>query len=293
MRVAARVTLASMLAAAAIASTPTASWADCSGGLGDQQGSTCDDTLSWAYNASKRQFEYGNRLVPNNEADEFIYDVTYACAINDVGETDKECRTARDCEPLTDADGQTIFGRKVLLLKKRKDGVGGWTPAGAGCQYAGQTVPMNDVVAAVQERLEKEVGRPTITAQPPNRVTLVNFVSIFSAPAQQVTSLSIDSPVPGTLTGAPEYSWDLDDGITQTGAGHPYDSGKDPRDPGTDGFYVKAKYESKGRKDITLTLTWRVTMTLGGAGTVELDPIVFTANDYTEAREKRAVLVNN
>lgn len=267
--------------------------AECSESWGDTEGSTCPGNLSWAYNTAKRQFEYGNKLVPNEQEDKFLYDVKYACTGNDVGETEIECKTARDCEPLTDADGTTLFGRKVLVMKRPKNGSGNWSPAGAGCRYAGKTVPMNDVVAAVERRLEKEVGRPTITAQPPNRVTLVNFVSIFSAPAQQVTSLSIDAPVPGTLTGAPEYSWDLGDGIKQTGAGHLYDSGKDPSDPGTDGYYVKAKYESKGRKHITLTLTWRVTMTLGGAGTVELDPIVFTANDYTEAREKRAVLVNN
>lgn len=290
----AHVAVAVLAAAMLPGVTHSSATVDCSsGGWSGTTGSTCEDELSWTYNRDRKQFEYGNEIVAEKQQNDFIYSVKYACTGNGVGETERECATARACPPKLDAAGTTLFGRKVLLLKKRKDGVGTWAPAGAGCRYSTTTVPMADVVAAVQRRLEKEVGRPTITAQPPNRVTLVNFVSIFSAPAQQVTSLSIDAPVPGTLTGAPEYSWDLDDGITQTGAGHPYDSGKDPRDPGTDGFYVKAKYESKGRKDITLTLTWRVTMTLGGAGTVELDPIVFTANDYTEAREKRAVLVNN
>lgn len=273
-----------------------AATADCEGGYGGTHGSTCSASLSWSYNSAKRQFEHGGGIRAQ-ETELYDYKVRIACDANEAdAATESECRRARSCPTVEDDNGQDLQGRLVMAFRRLKaDAPGGsWQRFGTPvCEYIGQTVPMADVVAAVQRRLEKEVGKPTITAQPPNRVTLVNFVSIFSAPAQQVTSLSIDAPVPGTLTGAPEYSWDLDDGITQTGAGHPYDSGKDPRDPGTDGFYVKAKYESKGRKDITLTLTWRVTMTLGGAGTVALDPIVFTANDYTEAREKRAVLVNN
>lgn len=292
MKLMARATVVLACTVATLTVAPPAG-AGCSGGLGPVQGQTCDEKLGWNYNSARRQFEYGNQVVPRKREENFEYAVRYACDGNEAGETDLECKTARDCEPMTDVDGQVLFGRKVAIDKRRINPPGPWVPDGAGCRYSGRTVPMDDGVAAVEERLEKEVGRPTITAQPPNRVTLVKFVSMFSAPTQQLTSLSIDAPVPGTLTGAPEYNWDLDDGIMQTGAGHPYDSGKDPRDPGTDGYYVKAKYESKGRKYITLTLTWRVTMTLGGAGTVELDPIVFTANDYTEAREKRAVLVND
>jgi hypothetical protein len=40
---------------------------------------------------------------------------------------------------------------------------------------------MKNVVDVVRTRLEKQVDKPTITAQPPQKITLVNFVSLFHA----------------------------------------------------------------------------------------------------------------
>ena len=149
---------------------------------------------------------------------------------------------------------------------------------------------MSAVVDAARERIEKQVGRPAIIAQPPGGVTLVNFTTLFHAPEQSVTSLTITKPLAGTITATPQYTWDLDDGITAEGSGHPYDQGTDPRDPASDDHYVKAVYSSAGDKEILLTLTWQVSITLGSSGAIPLEPIVFTRNTKTTAKTATARL---
>ncbi|HEX2705043.1 MAG TPA: hypothetical protein VHM65_04735 [Candidatus Lustribacter sp.] len=150
---------------------------------------------------------------------------------------------------------------------------------------------MADVQAAARRAMEREVGRPRITVQPPGGRTLVNFTTIFSAPAQQVRSLPITVPVPGSVTGSPSYAWDLGEGITGQGSGSAYVEGMSPNDGSTDGLYVKARYRQPGLKSVTATLTWEVDFELAGWGAVPLAPIVFTSAAATTAREARNVLV--
>jgi hypothetical protein len=143
---------------------------------------------------------------------------------------------------------------------------------------------MADVVAAVREELVKEVGRPRITVQPPGGRVLVNLPVLFSAPAQHRTRLTITQPLPGNITADPGYAWDLGEGQRGSGAGHRYAAGQDPQDPSSDGYYVKATYHQVGPHEVTLTLTWEATVTIGsgpGALSVPLDPIRFTATAST------------
>ena len=143
---------------------------------------------------------------------------------------------------------------------------------------------------AAREHIEKEVGRPSIIAQPPGGVTLVNFTSLFYAPEQTITSLEIKRPVAGEISATPQYTWDLGDGITAEGSGHPYDQGVDPKSPASDDYYVKAVYNSPGLKDVYLTLTWQASITLGGSGAIPLDPIVFKTKAHTTAKTATARL---
>jgi hypothetical protein len=122
-------------------------------------------------------------------------------------------------------------------------------------------------------------------------VTLVNFTSLFHAPFQEVTELMIAEPVAGAITATPRYTWDLGDGITAEGPGHPYDQRFDPSKPESDGYYVKAFYSTPGLKEVHLTLTWQASIRLDGFGVVPLDPIVFSADTMTTAKTARSRLV--
>jgi hypothetical protein len=152
------------------------------------------------------------------------------------------------------------------------------------CVYQGRSVPMADVVAAVREELVKEVGRPRVVVQPPGGRAFVNLPVLYSAPAQHRTTLTITQPLPGRISADPTYAWELGEGQRGTGAGHRYTQGRDPQDPASDGYYVKALYRQVGPHQATLTLTWDATVTIGtgpGALSVPLDPIRFTATANT------------
>jgi hypothetical protein len=75
-----------------------------------------------------------------------------------------------------------------------------------------------NIEALAREEIEKAVSDPTITVAPPGGKTLVNIPTIFSAPDAKAVTLTITTPVPGTITAIPEYRWDMDDGLTGAGA---------------------------------------------------------------------------
>jgi hypothetical protein len=139
---------------------------------------------------------------------------------------------------------------------------------------------MADVVAAVREQLVKQVGRPTISIQPPGGRALVNMPVLYSAPAQHVTALQITQPLAGAIAADPAYTWDLGESQQAAGTGHPYNPRVDPQDPSNASYYVAGVYRRAGEQRATVTLTWDATIQLGagpGALTVPLDPITFTA----------------
>jgi hypothetical protein len=153
--------------------------------------------------------------------------------------------------------------------------VGPMQPFGdAICVYTGRSIPMSAVVAAVREKLVKQVGRPQITVQPATR-GLIHWPMLFSAPPQHEVSLNITQPLPGDITAEPSYDWDLGQGQHATGAGHRYTESVDPTKDSSDGYYVKGTYDDPGQHQATLSLTWAATIHLGGLD-VDLDPIVFT-----------------
>jgi len=131
-----------------------------------------------------------------------------------------------------------------------------------------------DVQALARQQIEKAVTRPKITVAPPGGKTLVNIPTIFSAPEPTPVTLTITTPVPGTITAIPEYTWDFGDGLTGVGAGTPYLASVDPmKHPDS---YLHAIYLKGGPKHITATLAWKVTFALQGTNPVDLAPIVFT-----------------
>ena len=150
---------------------------------------------------------------------------------------------------------------------------------------------MSKVVAALRERIRKQVGEPSIIAQPPGRVTLVNFTSLFHAPEQNETHLTVTRPVPGDITATAEYTWELGDRITGEGSGHPYDDRIDPKSPPSDDYYVKAVCQTPGVKKVKLTLAWHASISLPG-GAVPLEPLIFTAETTTTAKTATARLYN-
>ena len=274
--------------------TMTAQAAGCEVKFGHvSAGSTCEGKLGWSYDPAARTFGYGSMIASAKANDPYEYLQDFACAANTTRPgAGIACSRAFDCPERLDPDGTPMRGTRIVAFRSLKAHPGSsWQATNTGvCRYAGRTIPRSAVVDAARERIKKEVGRPTIIAQPPGGVTLVNFTTLFHAPEQSVTSLTITKPLAGTITATPQYTWDLDDGITAEGSGHPYDQGTDPRDPASDDHYVKAVYSSAGDKEILLTLTWQVSITLGSSGAIPLEPIVFTRNTKTTAKTATARL---
>jgi len=256
-------------------------------------GGTCEDKLGWSYDPATRRFGYGSVIASAKGNDPYEYSEDFACDANSTKPgTGIGCSKAFDCPPKLDPDGEPMRATRIQAFRRLESNPHDpWRATNEGvCKYAGRTVPMSDVLA-VGQSMEKQVGRPSIIAQPPGGVTLVNFTSLFHAPPQNVTSLEITEPVPGVITATPHYTWDLGDGITAEGPGHPYDNQVDPKSPDSDGYYVKAFYRTPGLKEVHLTLTWEVTISLNDSGAIPLEPIVFRADTTTTAKTAHARLV--
>jgi hypothetical protein len=262
--------------------------------MSESVASTCHGELGWSYDPVSRRFGYGSVVASAKADDPYEYKQDFACDANSTNPGSAiGCSKAFDCPTRLDPEGKPMSATRVVAFRRLKASPNDpWQATDAGvCKYAGGTVPMSDVMAAVRQSIEKQVGRPSIIAQPPGGVTLVNFTSLFHAPAQKVTTLQISKPVSGEITATPKYTWDLDEGITAEGEGHPYDKQVDPKSPDSDGYYVKAFYRRPGLKTVRLTLTWEVSIRLDGFGLVPLAPIVFPAETTTTAKMARARLV--
>jgi hypothetical protein len=221
--------------------------------------------------------------------DKYVYESFNVC---NGGSEGPDCAAAHNCVPLTDGGSRgTRVGvvRWIMLPDGTKTpGAGEYSSA---CEYASESIPLVNVEALARQRLEKAVSHPTITVAPPGGKTLVNIPTIFSAPEPKPVNLTIITPVPGTIAAVPEYTWDFDDGLTGVGAGMPYSSSLDPVEHPDS--YLHAVYVSGGTKHITATLTWHVTFTLDGNGSVDLAPIVFTQTANIQAMTAKARLYNH
>jgi hypothetical protein len=249
--------------------------------------STCGD-LAWRYDAGARAFTYDTQMSATDDpnGDRFVYQLVATCASNGVGKGTTQsglCGKAANCPLKTDPDGKALAGirwQATRAKKKAGGGIGTFVPVGEPvCVYRGKSVPLAAVSAAAREQLSKVVGRPTVAMAPPGGVQLIHLPVLYSAPDQQLTTLAITAPVPGTISAVPSYSWDLGEGQTAEGAGHGYDPRVDPLDPASDGWYVKGRYNDVGVHPVRVTLTWTTSITLGGGAgqTVALAPITFTA----------------
>jgi hypothetical protein len=252
---------------------------------------SCNTHMAWTYNPKSSTFESaGTRTsVGDLAGDKYVYESFNVCSGDSEG---PDCAAAHNCLPLTDGGSR---GTRVGVVRwlMRPDGTK--TP-GAGehssaCEYPLESIPLANVEALARQRLEKAVSHPTITVAPPGGKTLVNIPTIFSAPEPKPITLTIITPVPGTIAAVPEYTWDFDDGLTGVGAGMPYSSSLDPVEHPDS--YLHAVYLGGGTKHITATLTWHVTFTLEGNGSVDLAPIVFTQTADIQAMTAKARLYNH
>jgi hypothetical protein len=279
--------------------TPVAVAAGCKVTYGNfSSASTCKDELAWIYDPASRTFHYGVIAPPKTKGkakveDPYEYKDDFACDDNLTrpGKADS-CTKSSNCPPKRNPDGTPMGATRIQAFRKLKaDPNDPWRRVDNGvCMYSGKTVPMSDVLA-VGQLIERQLGRPKIVAQPPGGVTLVSFTSLFYAPVQNDATLKIDNPVSGLITATPHYTWDLGDGITAEGAGHPYTELMDQKSPDSDGYYVKAFYRTRGVKNVHLTLTWEVSIKLDGFGVVPMAPIVFKADATTTAKTSHARLV--
>ena len=255
---------------------------------------TCKGKLGWSYDPASRTFRYGSVIASAKANDPYAYKQDFACEANTTRPGSSiGCSKAFDCPTRLDPEGEPMPATRIMAFRRLKANPNEpWERTNTGvCMYTGTTVPLAQFSAVAGQAIKEKVGRPSIIAQPPNGVTLVNFTSLFHAPVQKVTTLQITKPVSGEIIATPKYSWDLDEGITAEGEGHPYDKQVDPKSPKSDGYYVKAFYRTPGLKKVHLRLTWEVSIRLDGFGLVPLAPIVFPADTTTTAKTAHARLV--
>lgn len=266
-------------------------------GIGaDAHASSCGE-LGWSYDPQTKRFGFGSKITATDDPDgsKFVYQLVSACdASADGGAGNSVCANFGNCPPRVGPDGEPLRAARFQGLRGPKGAngqlAGDMQPYGeAICVYQGRSVPMADVVAAVRDQLVRQVGRPQIRVQPAT-VGLIHFPVLFHAPQQRLTALRITRPLTGAITATPAYTWDLGEGQTARGAGHPYQRSIDPTDPASDRYYVTARYNGTGAHVVTLTLTWQAVIHLGPAAgglDVDLDPITFT--DRATARTVAAV----
>jgi hypothetical protein len=236
--------------------------------------SSCGQKLSWTYNPATKSFSDGSGLPARSSGPtgpQYTYDYLTVCGGGSEG---LSCGAAiYTCRPLTPG-GPFGYRWQVLRTLLLPDGTKSTTPGVTSyiCDYPSTPVKVADVEALARQQIEKAVGHPSITVSPPGLKTLVNIPTIFSAPDLKPVTLTITTPVPGTITATPDYSWDFDDGLTGVGPGTPYNPSVDPmKDPDN---YLHAIYQTGGPKHIVATLTWDVTFLLQGTTPVDLAPIV-------------------
>lgn len=282
--------LATMLNTAIWLSPPRASAADCAKQGNYVKAESCDKKLAWAYNPATHSFDSTQRRTSAGDptGDRYSYDKFNVC---DGSQDTVSCGAAAlTCPPLTagGARGYRVGVVRWLLLPDgtKAPGAGELSTA---CDYPTKSIPRQDIDALARQQIEKVVTKPTITVTPPGGKTLVNIPTIFSAPDPRPVTLSITTPVPGSITAIPEYTWDFGDGLAGVGPGTPYDASVDPVE--SPDSYLYAVYVSGGPKHITATLTWHVIFALEGITPVDLAPIVFTSNADIRAMTAKSRLV--
>lgn len=277
----------------AVLGTANAAVCSSSGLGGNTNAATCPGFLKWTYDPRSHEF-HGESALAGVQRDRYEYLEIAACDVNTAGSPyEALCMRAISCPVRLDASGDRLASLRVIVLRRPLGSSGPWERGLTACRYYGRTVTLAEVQTAARQEIERHVGHPSISVQPPGGQTLVNIPTIFSAAEQRTTTLPITAPVPGQIKAVPSYSWTFGDGLTGAGSGHPFTPSIVPNESGNNGYYVVAVYRQPGTKSITATLRWDVTFTLQGFGTITLAPIVFTDTVQLNARTARAVLVNH
>lgn len=246
---------------------------------------SCNQSLSWRYDAASGTFSSGGVSVGSAHRGEQVrYELDVRCLDGTMC-----AATALPC-PLREGQPGLMYTATATPVDSSGRDLPGAAPSIENvCHYRGRSVPVAAVEALAHEEIRKRLVSPTVTSAPPG-TTLVNLPTIFSTEPQPPPRIDITTPVPGSITATPSYRWDFGDGLGGLGPGIPYQRGDRPsRDPGK---YLHAVYASTGTKHVTLTVTWAVTFRLEGVTEVALAPIVFTAWQDKPVMQARAVLIN-
>ena len=275
--------LGALVLSAVIPAQASAGSSNCQGTFFGGEVSTCSAALGWRYDASSKSFNKNGVIDPSSPSIRYEYVLNERC-----GEGGVDCGAA--VLPCAPSDGQPgrMYQSQAFPLSANGSRSGEPSVLRNVCLYAGKSVPLAAVEAAVREEIQKRIPQPSVTSAPPGQ-SVVNFFTIFSTQPSPEQAITFTNPVPGEVRAVPEYSWDFGDGIKGLGPGTAFNPAILPsRNPG---YYLGATYAKPGTKHVTLTVTWRVTFRLEGVIDVPLAPIVMTATEDKPIATARAVLV--
>lgn len=163
-----------------------------------------------------------------------------------------------------------------------------WTqPAELVCRGGVQSWTVPELSRLIEpEFREALIEQPAITVNPSPR-GLVHLPVIASVEELQPVGFPVTNPVPGQVTGTPDYSWDFGEGVTFEGAGRAYDGTLPSAKPD---YYIAHAYHTRGAKTVTLAVEWHGIFTVAGIQ-VPLEPIELTYPNPVEIVEARSQLV--
>lgn len=246
---------------------------------------TASNGMGWYYSAEERAFFSTPAAFAGATEPSFEYAYAPTCQGNGPGSS-SACAAAL-CTASTGAPGVTYwqFTRPVSPPSSP------WTLQATLCIPGERRVDLADIEAQVRAIIEakfREIAEPTVRMAPQGS-GLVNLPVLAWTDDPGDFRLNIEQPLPGVITGTPQFSWAWSNGATSQGPGRPYSAQVSPSsDPGA---YVSATYPHRGQASVTLTVTWRGQVTVPGVQPVNIEPLVYTSTASLPVVEARSVLV--
>ena len=187
----------------AVVGTANAAVCSSSGLGGNTNAATCPGFLKWTYDPRSHEF-HGESALAGLQRDLYEYREVADCDSNTV-DTPFEalCMRAISCPVRVDSNGDRLASLRIVVYRRAIGSTAPWLEAQTACRYYGRTVTLAEVQTAARQEIERHVGHPSISVQPPGGQTLVNIPTLFSAAEQRTTTLPITAPVPGQIKAVP------------------------------------------------------------------------------------------
>jgi hypothetical protein len=247
---------------------------------------TVRNGVGWYYSAQERAFFSTPAAFAGPTEPTFEYRYVPTCPANSPGSIGGVCAGAL----CTTSDGEP--GVAFWQFSRPLGGGSGWSMQGTMCVPGERRVDLADVEAAARSIIEsrfREIAEPTIEMAPQGS-GLVNLPLLAWTDDPGEFRLDITQPLPGVISGTPQYEWVWSNGTTSQGAGRPYSPAVSPsEDPG---YYVSSTYRQRGDAAVTLTVTWRGQVTVPGVQPVDIAPLVYTSSASLPVLEAKSVLVD-